>query len=352
MRNDVRIAYLIEPRFRGGTSGAVARELAVAAGIGRVSVHAVRSAMFRDDAVAPALADAMDDLGIALEWAQGPVAADIVILHNPSFLRFQAALDLRIVARELVVVTHENFLRPGGHEAFDVARCLRQIDVASLALRKTLAPVSPANRRTVVDWLAGAGADARWDICDWDWHNICDFEMRAPTAAPADRRGRHSRPGYEKFPPPDVMDACFPRHAAANVILGAEPVLREAAERPHWAVYPFGAMPVEAFFGMIDFHVYFTAPTWRESFGRVLAEAIAAGKVAISDPETASTFGGGVIGAAPGEVDALIAAMIADPRRYRDHVRAAQAALAAFSAASFGRRLAGLAASVSGKAAA
>ena len=41
---------------------------------------------------------------------------------------------------------------------------------------------------------------------------------------------------------------------------------------------------------MIDFFVYFTAPTWQESFGRVVAEAIAAGKVVLTNPDIGATF--------------------------------------------------------------
>jgi glycosyltransferase involved in cell wall biosynthesis len=81
--------------------------------------------------------------------------------------------------------------------------------------------------------------------------------------------------------------------------------------------------------------VYFTAPTSRESFGRVLAEGIAAGKVVITDPDTASIFGDAVVAARPDEVDAVVAAFVADPARYARHVARAQSRLAAFSAESF-----------------
>ncbi len=69
---------------------------------------------------------------------------------------------------------------------------------------------------------------------------------------------------------------------------------------------PFRGIDVDEFFEAIDFVIYFTSPTWRESFGRVLAEAIAAGKIVISDEQTASSFGGAVISATPKEVDNVI----------------------------------------------
>ncbi|MEM6761186.1 MAG: hypothetical protein AAF601_17075, partial [Pseudomonadota bacterium] len=54
-----RIAYVIEPRFPGGTSSAVAQELAVAVTLGDVQVHAISSAMFPGREVAPVLEKAI-----------------------------------------------------------------------------------------------------------------------------------------------------------------------------------------------------------------------------------------------------------------------------------------------------
>jgi hypothetical protein len=42
-----------------------------------------------------------------------------------------------------------------------------------------------------------------------DWINICDFPFAPPTPAPRDRRGRHSRPGFEKFPLPRTWTSAF-----------------------------------------------------------------------------------------------------------------------------------------------
>lgn len=332
------IAYVIEPRFPGGTSAAVARELRVVAPRARIEVHAITSRMFPRRGVAEVLADTLDELGLAMRADAPRIAADRVILHNPSFLKFDRAFGTRIVARDLIVVTHENFLRPGGHETHDVGHCLDLIDRATLALGKFLAPVSPHNRETVRAWLAAHPAHAHWRLLEEDWINICDFPFLPPSPAPRDRRGRHSRPGFEKFPSPREMDLCFPPHAEANVILGADLLDRLARDRPHWQALPFRAVDLGAYFAKIDFMPYFTARTFRESFGRVLAEGIAAGKVVISDAETASVFGDAVIAARPEEVDGIIASLVAAPERYAAHVRKAQARLAAFSAESFLRR--------------
>jgi hypothetical protein len=330
-----RIAYVIEPRFPGGTSSAVARELRAVAPHARVEVHAISSAMFPGRPVAPAIAKALDDLGLPLRHDAPAIAADTVIVHNPSFLKFDQTLAPRIIANHLIAVTHENLLRPGGHETHDVAHCLDLIDRASLALSKSLAPISPHNRDTVAAWRAAHQGNAHWQVRPDDWFNICDFTLAPPTPAPRDRRGRHSRPGFEKFPSLADLDLCFPRHAEANVILGADLLDDAARTRPHWQAIPFDGIDLADYFARIDFMVYFTAPTFRESFGRVLAEGIAAGKVVISDPDTASIFGDAVVAARPAEVDAIVAAFVADPARYAAHVRRAQARLADFSATRF-----------------
>lgn len=335
-----RIAYLIEPRFPGGTSAALAAELRAVEPLFRPIVHDVGSAMFPKRAAAQVLTDTLTDLRLPLVDGDGPVSAEMVIVHNPAFLKFQTDLGRQIFCRDLVVVTHENFLRPGNAEAFDIGKCLEALDRASLALDKWLAPVSPSNRATVSAWLAAEpGRSRRWRLAPSDWFNIIDQPRLSPTSSLRDRRGRLSRPGWEKFPSPDDLDLCFPATAEANIILGADHLLKADIVRPHWRLLPFGALQVASFFDEIDFLVHFTAPGWRESFGRVLAEGIAAGKVVLSDPETAANFGGAVIGCQPAQIDALIGHYIAEPAAYRDHVLRAQACLDRYSSAAFRQML-------------
>ncbi len=335
MRAPAKIAYVIDPRFRGGTSAAVAAELEVVCRVAQVEVYALSTAMFAGQTVAPQLARTLARLKLRLVWDPAEISADLVIFHNPTCLKFQSRLSVRMLTNHLIVVTHENFLRPGGAEGFDVASCLDQIANASVAVRRDLAPISAWNRQTVSGWLADHRAAHPWTVLAWDWFNICSFAFEPPNPAPSDRRGRHSRPGFEKFPPLSVLRQCFPKTAQSNVILGADGLIGANGVPEHWEALPFGAIPVADYFARIDFLVYFTAPTWRESFGRVLAEATAAGKIAITDPETAKNLQGAARAAEPHEVDDLIAAYVAEPERYGADVRAAQHALERFSPEAF-----------------
>ncbi len=112
------------------------------------------------------------------------MAADAVVLHNPALLKFDSALPLRILAHHLIVVSHENFLRPGGEAAFDVSGCLGRIERASLALRRSIAPVSDYNRQTVRGWMQQARPSG-WSILDATWFNVVD----GPACRPPPNRG-------------------------------------------------------------------------------------------------------------------------------------------------------------------
>ena len=291
--------------------------------------------MFSGQTAAPVLQVALEKSGCELIWDPVKIQADVVILHNPAFLKFDERMNLQIIAHRLIVVTHENFTRPGGALAFDVAGCLDQIDRACMAVEKFVAPISAYNRDTVVNWLGQNPQGSRWQVLPENWFNICDFDFQTPNPTPKDRRGRLSRPGFEKFPSLDALEQCFPETAETNTILGADSLMHLAGDHPHWTLIPFGGMDVKTFFEDIDFMLYFTSPSWRESFGRVLAEATAAGKIVITDTETAATFGRGLIGASPDQVGDIIKDLILDPKAYEKHVEQAQKSLQSFGSSKF-----------------
>lgn len=330
----IRIAVVLDPRFPGGTASAVAQELPILKTLGRVEIHGILSKMFNGKPLNPTLKAAIETERLELIWDSPVISADLILLHNPAFLKFNESLGSRLVAQNLIVVTHENFTAPNGALSFDVEGCLEQIDQASLSVGRYLAPVSNYNRETVETWL---GDDRDWDVTLENWHNICDFEVSPPTHAPEDKRGRHSRPGFEKFPNFEVMNALFPPHAKLNAILGADSLMDDDPPA-HWNLHKFRSRPVDAFLSDIDFFVYFTNPNWRESFGRVIAEATAAGKLVITDHGTASNLGEGIVGAEPSEVDGLIAGFINAPGTYVKTIQKAQKTMEGLGSDRFAQR--------------
>jgi hypothetical protein len=328
-----KLALVVDPRFPGGTSTAVAHEIRALDGHADLRVFALETAMFHGRRVNAALQEALDACGLELVWNPPVIRSEVVFFHNPSFLRFDDRLALRVSCGLALLIAHENFLRPNGSESFDVEKCLRLIDGALVCRARFIAPISPHNRRTVETWTRRTGCD--WPVTDFDCVPVVDLEMTPPTDMPRDRRGRHSRPGFEKFPSLEAMLACFPPSAESCVILGGDNFLPGADATEHWTIFRFGELPVADFFDRIDFHVYFTNPLWREGFGRVIAEAIAAGKVVITDPGTAEAFGEAVVGCELHEIDDVIAGFIREPGRYRDFVLKAQAALKRFGPEAF-----------------
>lgn len=332
-----RLSLVIDPRFSGGTSSAVARELYALAGHVSLRVYALETAMFRGRSVNPVLQSALDTLGLELEWNPKVIQSTFVAFHNPSCLKFNRELDLKIICDSAYVVTHENFLRPDGTLGFDVDLCLGLLDKALLCRHQILAPVSQYNAAVIENWMLHHPAVSHpWQLAELHWFNICDFTARAPNPSPQDHRGRHSRAGFEKFPPLDVMYRHFPAHAKRCTILGGDSLLLDRESIPdHWTVIPFGTMPVDAFLNEIDFFIYFTHPQLRESFGRVIAEAIAAGKVVITDCGTAATFGAAVIGSDGSDIDDIITNFIEHPAEYENFVAKAQESLVRFQPATF-----------------
>ena len=129
--------------------------------------------------------DALDALGIELCWDARVISADVVLFHNPSCLKFQDDIDTTIIARQLIVITHENFVRPTGAESFDVAMCLSQILRNAFVLSAKLAPLSDWNRTAIQLWSEIYGRLDGWEILEENWFNICDLDMTPPRDRPA-----------------------------------------------------------------------------------------------------------------------------------------------------------------------
>jgi hypothetical protein len=329
-----RIALVVDPRFPGGTSSAVAQEIRALAPIADLQVHGLMTRMFKGDGCHSAIKAALDDVGLTLICGAPVIGAETVVLHNPSCLKFDDRMPARIHAEHLIVVGHENFLQPDGSAGFDVGHCLGLIDRHSVAVAKHIAPVSSYNRRNIAAWLSAH--ETGWSLTDFDWFNICDFAIISPTATPRDRRGRMSRPGFDKFPSLAELQRQFPPTAEVCRIMGADTLMRDANFHPsNWELLPFRAEPVDSFLSSIDFFIYYTGRHLRESFGRVIAEAICAGKVVITDKGTAETFGSAVIACDSTEIDEHIHRLIAAPDQYTAMVRSAQESIGKFGSDHF-----------------
>lgn len=328
----MKIAILTDFRFPGGTASALAAELDVISPLNDIHLYDIQALIFRKRPSNKKLVDAADRLGLSIDTNSRVITADIIIFHNPILLKFEKDFPYRLNCQKLIVVTHENFYTPQWLDGFDITYCLSLLHKATIAQELWLAPVSPWNRSGVTQWVQTQRQP--WNITPFDWFNICDFTHISPQAPRGDRRGRLSRPGLEKFPDMAVMKAHFPQSAETH-ILGADSLAADPDSPYYWNLYDFGTLEVDDFFSRIDFFIYYTKPTWRESFGRVIAEAIAAGKLVITDIETAKNFDGAVIADIGSDLDILIEGFKSQPQKYIEFVSKAQKRLEKFSPVSF-----------------
>ena len=138
------LALVLDPRFGGGTSSAVAREIVALAPVFDLQVAFIGSRMFGTGrSVHPGIAKALEDTGLGASWDPPRVSAETVVFHNPSFLKFDEALSPRFNCARAIAVAHENFLRSDGTEGFDVGKTLGLIAARLPPCPKLIAPVSP-----------------------------------------------------------------------------------------------------------------------------------------------------------------------------------------------------------------
>ena len=325
------IAVITDVRFPGGTSSAVAQELPSLREWGLEAIYSPSSAMLRRHPAHPDLVRQARHHGVAIVEEFTAVAAQTVILHNPAFMKFEEKLDFKIIANRLIIVNHENPTNAVGVQQYPFRKVVSLIDEATFADEILLAPISRVNRRVL------ESTAPPFPLTGSDWFNIIDLECFQTAAPKGDRRGRHSRPGPEKWPKESDLTLCFPP-SADNHILGADWIRRVCPSiTRNAALYDYGTVPVAEFLDRIDFFVYFHSQAWRESFGRVIAEAIAAGKLVIGPSYLGETFPGGGVFCEAGEVRHVIQSFVDDPDRYRELVADAQAMLSRYSRSSFER---------------
>ena len=131
------VAYLIEPRFPGGTTSAVCEELKeVAKNTRHIKVFFYDSKMFTGREISAKITQVLEELGIVPEWCPAQISADFVIIHNPSFLKFEERVRFKIISKKIYVVTHENFLLPTGRLSYDILSTLNAVNQNSTAIEK------------------------------------------------------------------------------------------------------------------------------------------------------------------------------------------------------------------------
>lgn len=313
-----RIAIISSLNFPGGTATAMAEEISLLTGIGEVAFYNADVKMLRKNPINHTLFQALRSNGVSIRKASGIVSADIVLVHNPSLFKFEDEINFRILAKKVFVIMHENPINAFSSANFRYDKVLNMLHKATISPDFIVAPISGVSRNLIVE------SGIEFKLAEQDWFNIWSEKSTDPCKAPQDRRGRHSRPGIEKWPSLGDLRKCFPEHAE-NHILGATPLMQKTnfgGATTH--LYDFGSLLVEDFLKKIDFYVYFHSSAWHESFGRCIAEAISAGKMVITHDYIEQSFGKACVYCKPDEIEDVISYYIDNPKKYVSKIKAAQ----------------------------
>lgn len=313
-----RIAIISSLNFPGGTATAIAEELAVLSKLGEIFFYSADVKMLRRHPINQTLFHALRRHGATIESASGIISADVVLVHNPALFKFEDKLDFRILAKKVFIIMHENPVNAFRDPTYLYDKVLNMLHSATVTPEFVVAPISGVNRSLIVE------AGIQFPVLERDWFNIWSEGCSEPNRRPQDRRGRHSRPGIEKWSKLNDFQKCFPAHAE-NHILGASPsMIKTQSVGGNTHLYNFGSMLVPKFLELFDFYVYFHSDAWRESFGRCIAEAISAGKFVITHKYLEQTFGKSCVYCSTDEIDGVISHYIDHPGQYVKKVKGAQ----------------------------
>lgn len=328
MAQSADVTLITDPRFMGGTASAFVTDAAAFLDAGlKVSIVLFRSNNFfqPDDGDNPALTDLATDPRLVKE----PGFSTALFFHNPQIFgphQTQGTELRRLLPKydmSFMIAHHPPFLGNGAlcYDPLGVSRGLakrvgtapRWLPVSGL-VRGQLQSFAPLIDLGQEDWVNS------FDTTAW---RGSDDKLQSKVL----NIGRHGRAHPDKWPD-DPMDlaASLPASDLTRVrILGADPAFfkERGVDISRWEILPFGAETPARFLAELDVFSYFHSATWREAFGRTIAEAMMCGARCILDPALRPTFGEHALYCHPREVEGVLDTIRQNPL---DHVTAARAA--------------------------
>ncbi|EYD70345.1 glycosyltransferase [Limimaricola hongkongensis] len=313
---DFDIIVVGDARFQGGTTAAMAADVAAFSRLGaRIGLLFVRSPFLEDDEDPPnpAALELADLDGVHLLAPGQPAQARLAFLHHPMvfFRGIETRSPLR--ADQSVLVAHHPPFRADGSLEYDPVTTARRAR-AALGLSVRFGPISGTVRRQLESFAPFIRLTGE------DWPNIFDTGRwsRGPEilTGPGAVIGRHGRADLLKWPATAAeIDACLPASDALRVrVLGCpqSDLRARGARLDGWEVVEFGAEDPSAFLHSLDIFAYHYHPNWVEGFGRTVIEAALSGRPCLLDPRLEPTFGPMALYCPATEVAAAVERMLSD----------------------------------------
>ena len=309
----------LDPRFPGGTSTAISRELeTLLATPLSLAVVRINAPVFPPDQPEhPGLAARIAEAAIPVLRPDQTASCDLLVAHNPMAFELGLPPQPRITARRRIIIAHHVPVDGLGGLFYDPVRVQRRL-IAAFGGVFHWVPISEGCRRN----LMNSGVPV--PVVDRFWPPLVDVrkwgQPRERLLGPTPVVGRHSRPDRLKWPSRVAdLHAMFPEAADLRVrLLGyGEAVAREVGPTPaNWEPLPFGTEPVDRFLAGIDFFVYQHHDRFIETFGLTIAEAMASGAVAILTPNLRVNFADAALFADPADMPAVVRRLAADPKAF------------------------------------
>ncbi|KAB0681353.1 glycosyltransferase [Aureimonas leprariae] len=342
---DYDLVFVADPRLEGGTSTALAEEIAAASQVGlRLGLLMVRGSLLGRASrwMHPGLQALVDAGAVAIVDPALPARTRLAVVHHPTIFALPPRRMVRVAAGRTVLVLHHPRLDRAGAVQYDLAAVAETCGRA-FGCDVEIAPVSTIVRRSLPATLPDGVS-----VLAEDWYNVFErsgWKQRGsdPPRYPV-RIGRHARPDPRKWPDTreEALAVYSPDPEFCTVsILGGGAFLGELyGELPeNWRILPFAFDGVDAFLAGLDFFVYFHGSAWSEAFGRVVVEAMAAGVPVILPAYLHDSFGDAALYCAPDGVQELVEQLVEQQSRYYLQVRRGHAFVARHSHRSFVERL-------------
>ncbi len=325
MPADLDVVFVLDARFEGGVSTAVAAELkalcndtTLRIGLLLVKAHLLGVAW----PVHPAIRRFITEGRVTLLRPGDDWTCQLALIHHPVTFENLPRSALPLRAERALLILHHPMFDGAGLRQYDLDSVAANI-VATLTDDLLIAPVSPVVRKSLRHHRPRFGR-----IADEDWVNLLDLTEwpfdpgRAPPHPDHIVIGRHARPDPLKWP--EDRAQAFAAHLADDPavevrILGGGAFLTTLygpSLPANWVQLPFDPEGVPEFLGGLDFFVFYHSTAWLEAFGRNILEALACGIVTILPPAFAQTFGPAAVYADAADVRATIDHFVADPQAW------------------------------------